>query len=103
MGIAPCAASIPVVGFNAILMSEHFGAFFAFAVLHAALAIRYIKVQPLSLAARHKSCSTLLSLPQVPASHPCCSLSISKDAFGILTSLLRHGCALCSPHFGVLL
>jgi hypothetical protein len=38
------AASIPVVGFNAILMSEHFGAFFAFAVLHAALAIRYIKV-----------------------------------------------------------
>ncbi|CAK0743080.1 hypothetical protein CVIRNUC_001442 [Coccomyxa viridis] len=37
------AASIPVVGFNAILMSEHFGAFFAFAVLHAALAIRYIK------------------------------------------------------------
>ena len=42
-----CAASIPVVGFNAILMSEHFGAFFAFAVLHAALAIRYIKVCPL--------------------------------------------------------
>ena len=29
-------ASIPVVGFNAILMSEHFGAFFAFGVLHAA-------------------------------------------------------------------
>jgi hypothetical protein len=39
-----CAASIPVVGFNAVLTSEHFGAFFTFAVLHAALAIRYIKV-----------------------------------------------------------
>lgn len=38
------AASIPVVGFNAVLTSEHFGAFFTFAVLHAALAIRYIKV-----------------------------------------------------------
>ncbi|EIE25593.1 STT3 subunit of Oligosaccharyl transferase [Coccomyxa subellipsoidea C-169] len=37
------AASIPVVGFNAVLMSEHFGAFFAFGILHAALAIRYIK------------------------------------------------------------
>ncbi len=37
-------ASIPVVGFNAVLMSEHFGAFFAFGILHAALAIRYIKV-----------------------------------------------------------
>ena len=34
------AASIPVVGFNAVLMSEHFGAFLAFAVLHAALAGR---------------------------------------------------------------
>ncbi len=40
----PHAASIPVVGFNAVLTSEHFGAFFTFAVLHAALAIRYIKV-----------------------------------------------------------
>ena len=39
------AASIPVVGFNAVLMSEHFGAFFAFLVLHAAMAIKYIKVQ----------------------------------------------------------
>ena len=34
------AASIPVVGFNAVLMSEHFGAFVAFAALHAALAAR---------------------------------------------------------------
>ena len=40
-----------MVGFNAILMSEHFGAFFAFAVLHAALAIRYIKVRPHSFGA----------------------------------------------------
>jgi hypothetical protein len=39
------AASIPVVGFNAVLTSEHFGAFFTFAVLHAALAIRYIKAR----------------------------------------------------------
>jgi hypothetical protein len=38
-----CAASIPVVGFNAVLMSEHFAGFFAFGVLHGALAIRYIK------------------------------------------------------------
>jgi hypothetical protein len=38
------AASIPVVGFNAILMSEHFGSFLTFGVLHGALAIRYVKV-----------------------------------------------------------
>jgi dolichyl-diphosphooligosaccharide--protein glycosyltransferase len=37
------------VGFNAVLMSEHFGAFFAFGILHAALAIRYIKVHLLSM------------------------------------------------------
>ena len=37
------AASIPVVGFNAVLMSEHFGSFLAFAVLHAALAGRAAK------------------------------------------------------------
>lgn len=50
------AASIPVVGFNAILMSEHFGAFFAFAVLHAALAIRYIKVGRIAvLSTTHKT------------------------------------------------
>lgn len=29
------AASIPVVGFNAVYMSEHFGAFLTCAVLHA--------------------------------------------------------------------
>lgn len=43
--VCSTAASIPVVGFNAVLTSEHFGAFFTFAVLHAALAIRYIKVR----------------------------------------------------------
>ena len=37
------AAAFPVVGFNAVLMSEHFGAFFAFAVLHAALGARALK------------------------------------------------------------
>lgn len=37
------AAAFPVVGFNAVLMSEHFGAFFAFAVLHAALAARALR------------------------------------------------------------
>ena len=45
-----CAASIPVVGFNAIMTSEHFGAFLTFVVLHAALLIRYIKVRTLSYA-----------------------------------------------------
>lgn len=35
------AASIPVVGFNAVLMSEHFGAFFACGVLHVALFVRW--------------------------------------------------------------
>ena len=39
---------IPVVGFNAVLMSEHFGAFFAFGVLHGALFIRYVKVSSLA-------------------------------------------------------
>lgn len=38
------AASIPVVGFNAVLMSEHFGSFLAFGVLHAAMGMQYIKV-----------------------------------------------------------
>ena len=40
-----------MVGFNAVLTSEHFGAFFTFAVLHAALAIRYIKVGAAAAAA----------------------------------------------------
>lgn len=38
------AGSIPVVGFNAVLMSEHFGSFLAFGVLHAAMGMQYIKV-----------------------------------------------------------
>eukprot|EP00983_Pelagomonas_calceolata_P042799 1138657-Pelagomonas_calceolata.AAC.1 len=37
------AASIPVIGFNAVLMSEHFGAFLAFVVLHAAMLVRYVR------------------------------------------------------------
>ena len=54
-------ASIPVVGFNAVLMSEHFGAFFAFGILHAALAIRYIKV-PLSISdPRYRVISRMIS------------------------------------------
>lgn len=37
------AASVPVVGFNAVLMSEHFGAFLATLVLHAALLLRFVR------------------------------------------------------------
>ena len=37
------SCSIPVVGFNAVLMSEHFGAFFAFIVLHVALLVQYVR------------------------------------------------------------
>ncbi|EFJ43283.1 hypothetical protein VOLCADRAFT_66117 [Volvox carteri f. nagariensis] len=37
------SCSIPVVGFNAVLMSEHFGAFFAFVVLHLALLVSYVR------------------------------------------------------------
>ncbi|KAI8469243.1 MAG: Oligosaccharyl transferase STT3 subunit-domain-containing protein [Monoraphidium minutum] len=37
------AASIPVVGFNAILMSEHFGAFLTVIVLHAYLLVRWVR------------------------------------------------------------
>ena len=47
--LSPCVcfttASIPVVGFNAVLTSEHFGSFLTFGVLHAALLIQYIKVR----------------------------------------------------------
>ncbi len=59
------AASIPVVGFNAVLMSEHFGSFLAFGVLHAAMGMQYIKVSYAGLAnvrlsgsvcVRHVSC-----------------------------------------------
>lgn len=35
--------SIPVVGFNAVLASEHFGAFFAFVVLHVAMFAKYLR------------------------------------------------------------
>ncbi|WIA39883.1 hypothetical protein OEZ86_013325 [Tetradesmus obliquus] len=37
------AASIPVVGFNAVMMSEHFASFLVAAVMHAALAVRWVK------------------------------------------------------------
>ena len=37
------AASIPVIGFNAVLTSEHFGSFLAFGVLHVALAVQFIR------------------------------------------------------------
>lgn len=37
------AASTPVVGFNAVLMSEHFGAFFACIVMHVILLVGWIK------------------------------------------------------------
>lgn len=46
-GLFAPAASIPVVGFNAVLMSEHFGSFLTFGILHGAFAIQYVKV-PLS-------------------------------------------------------
>ena len=35
--------NIPVIGFNAVLMSEHFASFFVFGILHVALAVKYIK------------------------------------------------------------
>jgi hypothetical protein len=41
--ISTLPASIPVVGFNAVLMSEHFGSFLVAAIMHAALAVRWVK------------------------------------------------------------
>jgi dolichyl-diphosphooligosaccharide--protein glycosyltransferase len=32
-----------VVGFNAVLMSEHFGAFITFVVMHVVLAVQFIR------------------------------------------------------------
>jgi dolichyl-diphosphooligosaccharide--protein glycosyltransferase len=32
-----------VVGFNAVLMSEHFGSFLVAAIMHGALAVRWVK------------------------------------------------------------
>ena len=52
------SASIPVVGFNAVLMSEHFGAFLTFGFLHAHLFTEWIKN---TLPERHfKQAKTLL-------------------------------------------
>ena len=42
LGALACM-NIPVIGFNAVLMSEHFASFFVFGILHAALAIQYIQ------------------------------------------------------------
>lgn len=36
-----------MVGFNAVLTSEHFASFLVFGILHAALAIAYIKARAL--------------------------------------------------------
>lgn len=49
LGALACM-NIPVIGFNAVLMSEHFASFFIFAFLHAVLGIQYIKKK---LPARH--------------------------------------------------
>ena len=54
---------IPVVGFNAVLMSEHFGAFFAFGVLHGALFIRYVKVRSSHIVLTLCVCLSLRLLP----------------------------------------
>lgn len=37
------AASIPVVGFNAVLMSEHFASFFVWMILHLVLLVQWTK------------------------------------------------------------
>ncbi|KAL6746882.1 oligosaccharyl transferase [Haematococcus lacustris] len=37
------SASVPVIGFNAVLMSEHFAAFLAFLVLHMALLVQAVR------------------------------------------------------------
>ena len=44
------AASIPVVGFNAVYMSEHFGAFLTCAVLHAVFFVSYIQAVVVTMA-----------------------------------------------------
>lgn len=40
---ALAAMNIPVIGFNAVLMSEHFASYFVFVILHLVLAARYAK------------------------------------------------------------
>eukprot|EP00889_Picochlorum_renovo_P001289 jgi/Picre1/28319/NNA_003725.t1 len=40
---ALAAMNIPVIGFNAVLMSEHFASFLVFGLLHLVLAIKYTK------------------------------------------------------------
>lgn len=55
------AASIPVIGFNAVLTSEHFGSFLALGILHGALAIQYIKVGRGTPACRHRQLACMLA------------------------------------------
>lgn len=54
------ACSIPVVGFNAVLMSEHFAAFFACAALHFAMLVRFIQ-HHISAAAYKKAKAVVFS------------------------------------------
>ncbi|KAK9865090.1 hypothetical protein WJX84_009375 [Apatococcus fuscideae] len=78
------AAMIPVVGFNAVLMSEHFGAFLAFGVLHGALFIQYVKsVLPVKAYQRAK---TLV-------------LTGGVAIIGVLLALVT-GYVMASPTFG---
>lgn len=42
MGALACM-NIPVIGFNAVLMSEHFASFFVFGLLHVVLLVQYTK------------------------------------------------------------
>ena len=64
-----------MVGFNAVLTSEHFASFLVFGILHAALAIIYIKVESSLHKAQHslpKKAQFLLACavdPPTQASH----------------------------------
>lgn len=60
-----------MVGFNAVLTSEHFASFLVFGILHAALAIIYIKVQPLSPAAPQRVLGSRQPCYHVLSTLPC--------------------------------
>lgn len=78
------AMNIPVIGFNAVLMSEHFASFFVFGVLHAALAIQWIKgvLPPRAYAAAKKL------------------VLMCGAALGALALVLIMGYVAASPTFG---
>lgn len=78
------AASIPVVGFNAVLMSEHFGSFLAFGVLHAAMGMQYIKH---ILPAKTYNAAKALALS-------------AGVAFMAVVAVLMVGYVMASPTFG---